>query len=126
MIDIKFTGGKELAKALERAAKEFPKARESFLRMEAERLKSRVVPKTPADTGRLRGGWQVGEVEGDEIEVGNNVEYAAHVEYGHRVKMFGRYTGNVVPGQFFLRDAVEETAAAFPADAQMILARIFR
>lgn len=52
--------------------------------------------------GALRRGWDIGEVvkEGNfyKIEVINQTEYAAYVEYGHRTANHKGW----VPGQFFL------------------------
>ncbi len=66
-----------------------------------------------ATGGTLRRGWSVGSVKkrGDvyEVEVINTVDYASHVEYGHR-QMPGRYVPAIgkrlkaswVPGRFML------------------------
>lgn len=125
-IEVKLEGDAELAKALERVAKNFPRERELFLRQEAELLKARVKPKTPADTGLLRQSWESGDVEGDSIEVGNNVEYVPYVEFGHRIVAFGKDTGKVQPGEFMLRDACDELEDNFNTDARRILARLFK
>ncbi|MBQ7705879.1 MAG: HK97 gp10 family phage protein [Selenomonadaceae bacterium] len=119
---IEWQGTKELNNALKRIVREFPRARDLFLRQEAELLTARVKPKTPADSGRLRGAWARSEPSGGSIEVYNNTEYAPYVEFGHRT----RNGKSVVPGQFFLRDAVDESRAQFQADASRILARLFR
>lgn len=123
---IKFEGAAALNKALSRVINDFPKERDRFLRMEAQKVKGRVVPKTPADTGRLRGAWATTEPEGGEISIYNNTDYAAHIEFGHRVKIHGKFTGSVVPGAYMLRDGVEESAAEFSADATQILARLLK
>lgn len=44
---------------------------------------SEVIPLVPVDTSRLVDNIFVGGVEGDEIEVGTNVEYALYVNDGH-------------------------------------------
>lgn len=73
---------------------------EEFKRMVinvAGELAGRVTEKTPKKTGRLQGGWKIGEIQkrGLEyyIEVYNNVEYAEPVEYGHRTKGGGNVKG---------------------------------
>lgn len=79
MIELKFEGSKELERALANVAKNFPRERDLFLRQEAELLKGRAKLKTPVDSGRLRAGFESTDVEGDEVTVYNNTEYAAHV-----------------------------------------------
>ena len=87
---------------------------------------ARVKPKTPADTGRLRGAWARSAPAGGSIEVYNPVEYASYVEYPHRIVAWGHDTGRVKEGVYMLRDAVEESRGQFVADASRILARLFR
>ena len=125
MIEVKFKGDAELAKMLERVAKDFPKQRELFLKQEAENLKTRVKLKTPVRTTNLRESWESGEVEGDSIEVGNPVEYSLYVEFPHRQFVYGRDTGRITEGNYMLRDAVEETEENFNVDARAILRRLF-
>lgn len=122
MASITWQGTKELNAALKRIVNEFPRERNMFLRQTAENLKSRAVRHTPVDTGLLRNSWQVGEPAGGSIEVGNTAEYSAFVEFGHRT----RGGSSFVPGQFFLRSAVDESREQFVADASLILARLFR
>ena len=122
---IEFDGAKELNQKLKSVAKKYPRERDLFLRGEAEILLSRVKPLTPVDTGRLRYAWQRTEPLGGSVDVYNNTEYGVFVEFGHRVKIHGKYTGTVVPGVFMLREAVDECADNFQADATRLLARIF-
>lgn len=119
-------GTAALDSKLRMIARNFPKERDIFLRQEAENVKARVKPKTPANTGHLRGKWEVSEPAGGAIEVFNNVEYAGYVEYGHRIVAFGKDTGRVQPGVYMLRDALDESREQFVADASLILARLFR
>lgn len=80
----------------------------------ANRVLRRTKQKTPVDTGTLRRNWHIGEVvrHGDhlEIEIYNPVEYAEHVEYGHRTQR-----GNFVPGQYMLTLSIKEVEALAPA-----------
>ena len=126
MAGIVWEGTRELNSALKRIVNEYPRERDKFLAQEAELLLARVKPKTPADTGRLRGAWARSAPAGGSIEVYNNVEYAPYVEYGHRIVAFGHDTGRVKEGTYMLRDAVSESQAQFVADASRILARLFR
>lgn len=122
---IKFEGADKLNAALKRMAAESPREIARFMRMEAELVKGRVKGMTPVDTGRLRNSW-TSTVSGSTAEIFTPVEYAPYVEFPHRVKIHGRFTGTVVPGQFMLRDAIDDSANSFVADAEKILARIFR
>lgn len=122
---IEFDGAKELNQKLKSVAKKYPRERDIFLRGEAELLLGRVKPLTPVDTGRLRYAWQRTEPTGGNIDVYNNTEYAGFVELGHRQFVYGRDTGRVQPGVFMLREAVDECADNFQADATKLLARIF-
>ena len=126
MASITWTGTRELNAALKRIVREYPRERDLFLRQEAENVKARVKPKTPANTGLLRKKWEVSEPAGGSIEVYNNVEYAPYVEYGHRIFKFGKDTGRVKEGTYMLRDALDESREQFVADANQILARLFR
>lgn len=123
---IKWTGTKELNAALKRINQQFPRERDLFLMQEAELLSGRTKLKTPADTGRLRAGWSRSEPSGGAIDVYNNVEYAPHVEFGHRIVAYGHDTGRVKEGEFMLRDAVDESREHFQVDASKILARLFK
>lgn len=66
---------------------------------------------TPVDTGWLRGGWNIGAIIKDgtnyKVEISNAVEYAAFVEYGHRI-VVGKVTVGWVEGQFMMTIAETE------------------
>lgn len=126
MIELKFEGLDRLNRALSKAAAQLPKERIRFLQQEAELVKGRTKLKTPVDTGYLRNQWSSTAPAGEEVEIYNNTEYAAHVEYGHRIVAFGRDTGRVKQGEHMLRDAIDESADNFQRDARQILARIFK
>lgn len=118
---IEFSGLDTLIQKLDEASKKAPQVKSKFLAQEGELLRGRTVNLTPVDTGRLRADWKRSSVQGNKVAVFNNTEYAGHVEYGHRVKVHGRYTGGFVPGRHMLRDAMEETKKNFPQDASDIL-----
>lgn len=124
-MNIKFEGAKELNAKLRQMAAQSPYEIERFMRMEAEKVKGRVKLLTPVDKGVLRPAWS-SNVNGATAEIFNNTEYAPYVEFGHRVKIHGKFTGTVVPGVHMLRDAIESSAASFQQDAAQIMARIFR
>ena len=121
---IEFKGADKLNAALKRMAAKCPREIARFMASEAELVKGRVKNKTPVDTGRLRNSW-TSTVSGATAEIFTPVEYAPYVEFGHRVKIHGKFTGNVVPGRYMLRDGVQESADNFVADAEKLLARIF-
>lgn len=71
------------------------------------------VAKTNRTGGQLRRMWQVSNIrkngETFEIEIFNNVEYAAPVEYGHRLK-----NGGFVPGKYMMTISMQEIEAIMP------------
>lgn len=80
---------KELKKKLKDMRKDLPSVFfYGCLQEIALLLLAKVVPRTPVDTGELRRGWTIGQIQkvkgGWQIEVINPVEYAIYVEYGHR------------------------------------------
>ena len=83
-----FDDMRKLAENLREMEKALPKFFEDCVREIALRLLAKVVPRTPVDSGDLRRGWTIGQIQkvkgGWQIEVINPVEYAIYVEYGHR------------------------------------------
>lgn len=63
----------------------------------ATRIFQATVKNTPVDTGFLRESWNIDDVKKKgsvyEIEISNDVEYAAYVEYGHRIVSGGDTLG---------------------------------
>lgn len=63
----------------------------------ATRVFQATVKNTPVDTGFLRESWSIDDVKKKgsvyEIEISNDVEYAAYVEYGHRIVSGGDTLG---------------------------------
>ena len=116
----------DLQERLENMAKKAPAAGAKFLAHEGELLRGRAVNNTPVDTGNLRNSWKMRLVGINRAEVSNNAEYAAHVEYGHRVKIHGKWTGKVVKGKRMLHKAFDETKDNFTDDAMAILGAILK
>lgn len=116
----------DLQERLENMAKKTPAAGAKFLAHEGELLRGRAVNNTPVDTGNLRNSWKMRLVGLNRAEVSNNAEYAAHVEYGHRVKIHGKWTGKVVKGKRMLHKAFDETKDNFTDDAMAILGAILK
>lgn len=111
-------GFKELDKILDEIKTQAPKSTERFLMLQAEELKKDVKDLTPVDTGTLKNSWQ--RENGKRLTgkkftqiVFNMTDYAAHVEYGHRI---GRSKTKFVRGRFMLRTAVAMRQIKFYKD----------
>lgn len=111
--EIKIVNIDDIKNRLFSLEKMFPGAIKSIMQQMAGVLLKSVKDKTPVDTGNLRRKWALGEVKADSkeasVEVTNNTEYAAHVEYGHRKR-----GGGMVEGRFMLRRAMDEVAKNLP------------
>jgi len=59
----------------------------------------------PVDTGKLRDSLHH-SVEGDEVHIGSDLDYAGYVEEGHRIVAWGHETGKFEPPQPYLRPAL--------------------
>lgn len=125
---LEFSGFDELIQRLDEAEKKLPGARDEFLSQEAELVRGDAAELTPVDTGNLCEAWKSSTPENGCVDVYNNTEYAAHVEYGHRQKV-GQYVPAIgkrlkkpfVEGEHMLRDAVQQRQDSFAEDAEDIL-----
>ena len=111
-------GFKEFDKILDEIKTKAPQATEKFLMLQAEDLKKDVKNSTPVDTGTLKNAWQRENgkrLTGNTFSqiVFNMTDYAAHVEYGHRI---GRSKTKFVRGRFMLRTAVAMRQIKFYKD----------
>ena len=111
-------GFKEFDKILDEIKTKAPQATEKFLMLQAEELKKDVKDLTPVDTGTLKNAWQ--RENGKRLTgkkftqiVFSMTNYAAHVEYGHRI---GRSKTKFVRGRFMLRTAVAMRQIKFYKD----------
>lgn len=111
-------GFKELDKILDEIKTKAPQATEKFLMLQAAELKKDVKDLTPVDTGTLKNSWQ--RENGKRLTgkafsqiVFNMTDYAAHIEYGHRI---GRSKTKFVRGRFMLRTAVAMRQIKFYKD----------
>ena len=124
---VELSGFDELEKMLVEAEKRQRGAVNTFLNVEAEELLGAARDKTPVDTGALR---LRGQPNSGMVEVGNAADYAAHVEYGHRiVRMVGgkkEYTGKVKKGVHMLKTSVNERRENFRENAKEILKEMFK
>ncbi|MGK5511785.1 HK97 gp10 family phage protein [Brevibacillus formosus] len=82
----------------------------------AYRLNAHIKRLTPVDTGRLKNSFTVGNLvkNGDEwyIEVGTNLEYSKHVEYGHRTRDHKGF----VPGAHMVEISLRQLEQELPAE----------
>ena len=115
---MKLKGFKEFDKILDEIKTKAPQATEKFLMLQAEDLKKDVKDLTPVDTGTLKNAWQ--RENGKRLTgkkftqiVFNMTDYAAHIEYGHRI---GRSKTKFVRGRFMLRTAVAMRQIKFYKD----------
>ena len=115
----------KLISDLEKASVKIPDAKRQFLAKEAGLIRSRAMKNTPVDTGLLRNSWKQTPPTDNSVTIFDNVFYAPFVEYGHRVKYFGKFTGKFVKGRHMLRNAIEQSKANFQQDGQAILNSIF-
>lgn len=126
---IELQGFDELEKKLSDIARRCPEKRDQFLTREAELLKGRAKLHTPVDSGNLRNGWQrTAPHSNGAIDVYNNTDYAAHVEWGHRVvnPKTKKFTGKVTEGAKMLHNAVDETQEGIVSDAKRIFGELLR
>ncbi len=119
-------GFDQLEEKLQDILKKSPAIRDRFVAQEAELLLGRVKDNSPVDTGHLRNGWKKTDSEAGSCTVYNNVEYAAHVEFGHRVKTKAGFTGKVVPGAKMLHKGLQESEQTFKEDAGDIMKGLLR
>lgn len=103
----------------------YPQEFQDIVIQMAYELQGKVREKTPVDTSRLRDGWQVGKIKKNggviTIDVFNNVEYAAPVNYGHRTGKRG-----FKEGVYMLELSIEELNAALPSYLQRWLSDFIR
>ena len=134
---LRIEGAAEFERKLADIGRRFPQARDKFLKQEAELVKGRAALRTPVGKvkgGTLRAAWSRTQPAGGRIEVYNNTDYAAHVEYGHRLKKrktkewLRDKTGKLkfVPGVKMLEQAIDTTRGTIQADARKILGDLFK
>lgn len=143
---IKLEGFREFEDKIEDVLRRFPEERDRFLKQSAELLIGSAKNNTPVDSGNLKRKWSRTAPMGNIIEVYNNTEYAAHVEYGHRQKKRwvpgtwkgGRFeydpnakTGMMlkakrIEGARMLKNAVKEQRVAYRQNANRILGALLK
>lgn len=99
-----------LEDAIQGDVEEYLERAVSALGAAAKVVQAEAKRRAPADTGHLRGSIKTRVIrDGSDIvaQVGTNVEYAIHVEYGHRVTGKGGKIVGYVPGRYFLKGALD-------------------
>ena len=135
---VEISGLDAFEKMLADAEKRQRGAVNQFLAVEAELLFGKVKNETPTDTHELKNNWARSDPNGGMVVVYNNTDYAAHVEYGHRVPIMKNgkfvrdengnktYKEETVPGVKMLRKSVLEQKEDFKSRAQDILKEMFK
>lgn len=98
----------EIEKDFDKLADKVKRVKNKLLKQSSEVILNHVKHLTPVDKGTLRNAWKRTDVYDNQISVYNKTNYAAHVEYGHRIKKYGRFTGRVTAGRYMLRDGIKE------------------
>lgn len=116
-------GFDEFEKKLNKIINEAPEAIEKFLSEIADETIAETQFNTPVVSGNLRRSWGRSDItrEGNDftVEVGSNLEYAQHVEYGHKTK-----NGGFVKGQFILTNEVEKSKKNFDKSLEEYINRL--
>lgn len=73
---------------------------------------------TPYDTGDLKKS-RFKKVNAKEGVFGYNIDYAPHVEFGHRTR-----NGGYVPGQYFLRSNLEAQKKIYKSDVEKVVSKL--
>lgn len=100
----------KLEDAIRGNAEEYLERAVPALQAAAKVVQAEAKRRAPADTGHLRGSIKTRVIrDGEDIvaQVGTHVEYAIHVEYGHRVTGKGDKIVGYVPGRYFLKGALD-------------------
>ena len=86
------------------------------------KLKTRVVLKTPVDTGVLRRSWKYKTINENEGILSNGVHYAQYVEYGHRT----RGGKSFIDGVYMLEKSVKEIESELDKEFSIMIDNLFK
>ena len=112
----------ELAKTLDNAQDNYKKEAKKLLNEIGMKLKTRVVLKTPVDTGVLRRSWKYKTIDENEGILSNSVHYASHVNYGHRT----RGGKSFVDGVYMLEKSVKEIESELDKEFSIMIDNLFK
>lgn len=124
---MKLKGFNAFGKVIQGLKNDFPDSTETFMKQQAEALKTDVKKEIskggnhPVDTGTLRNAWQRKPAGKYRQVLFNATDYAAHVEYGHRV---GKKKTGFVKGRFMLRKAVDTRRIQFYRDLETFVGKL--
>lgn len=116
IMSFKINGLDKLDRKLTRIIKETPGMVEDVLNQQAELLIGEAKDYTPVKSGTLRREWHRTDATDGSVEVYNNMEYANHVEYGHRT-----LNGGFVKGRKMLQRAIDKRKREFFDDTKVIV-----
>ena len=112
----------EFAKTLNNAQDNYKKEAKKLLKEIGMKLKTRVVLKTPVDTGVLRRSWKYKTINENEGILSNSVHYASHIEYGHRT----RGGKSFVDGVYMLEKSVKEIESELDKEFSIMIDNLFK
>ena len=112
----------EFAKTLNNAQDNYKKEAKKLLNEIGMKLKTRVVLKTPVDTGVLRRSWKYKTINENEGILSNSVHYASHIEYGHRT----RGGKSFVDGVYMLEKSVKEIESELDKEFSIMIDNLFK
>ena len=112
----------EFAKTLNNAQDNYKKEAKKLLNEIGMKLKTRVVLKTPVDTGVLRRSWKYKTINENEGILSNGVHYAQYVEYGHRT----RGGKSFVDGVYMLEKSVKEIEQELDKEFSIMIDNLFK
>ena len=112
----------EFAKTLNNAQDNYKKEAKKLLKEIGMKLKTRVVLKTPVDTGVLRRSWKYKTINENEGILSNGVHYAQYVEYGHRT----RGGKSFVDGVYMLEKSVKEIESELDKEFSIMIDNLFK
>ena len=112
----------EFAKTLDSAQDNYKKEAKKLLNEIGMKLKTRVVLKTPVDTGVLRRSWKYKTINENEGILSNSVHYASHIEYGHRT----RGGKSFVDGVYMLEKSVKEIESELDKEFSIMIDNLFK
>ena len=112
----------EFAKTLNNAQDNYKKEAKKLLNEIGMKLKTRVVLKTPVDTGVLRRSWKCKTINENEGILSNGVHYAQYVEYGHRT----RGGKSFVDGVYMLEKSVKEIEQELDKEFSIMIDNLFK
>lgn len=100
-----------------------PNKLSAFMKLQGEDLKRNIKEFTPKDTGTLRNGWHRRTIGKLTQIIYNDVEYALHVNYGHRV---GKNNFKVKRGAYMLQKGLIKRKKIMYIDLQKAFREVFK